>query len=66
MKKTANTAPQQRAQSVMLRVRVLPEVDELIRRASDKAAARRGTGTVSDWIRATLKAAAERELGESG
>lgn len=56
----------ERAHSQMLRVRVLPELDALIRQAAEHAAARRGTGTVSDWIRATLKTAAERELAEPG
>ena len=50
----------------MLRVRTTPEVRELIERAAESAAKRRGTGTVSDWVRETLVAAARQELGESG
>ncbi len=66
MSKRTDRQEESRAHSAMLRVRVLPELDDLIRRAADHAAARRGTGTVSDWIRETLKAAAERELAGSG
>jgi hypothetical protein len=51
-----------RTYSVMLRVRVAPEHDELIRQASDSAARRRGSGDMSSWIRETLVAAARREL----
>lgn len=53
-----------RTHSDMLRVRVTPEVRELIERAADSAAKRRGTGTVSDWVRESLVAAAREELGE--
>ena len=51
-----------RAYSVMLRVRVLPEHDEMIRQAAQFAARRKGTGDVSSWIRETLVAAARREI----
>lgn len=53
---------QERTYSVMLRVRVAPEHDELIREAADAAASRKGTGDVSSWVRETLVAAARREL----
>lgn len=66
MAKRTAKQEESRAHSAMLRVRVLPELDELIRTAAEHAAARLGTGTVSDWIRSTLKAAAERELSGSG
>jgi len=46
----------------MLRARVLPEHDELIRQAAESAARRKGTGDLSAWIRETLVAAARREL----
>jgi hypothetical protein len=51
-----------RTYSVMLRVRVAPEHDELIREAADSAARRRGSGDLSSWIREQLVAAARREL----
>ena len=54
-----------RAHSDMLRVRTTPEVRELIERAAESSAKRRGTGTVSDWVRESLVAAARRELGEA-
>lgn len=66
MAKRTDKREESRAHSAMLRVRVLPDLDELIRKAAERAAARRGTGTVSDWIRETLKAAAERELAGPG
>lgn len=53
-----------RVHSDMLRVRVSPEVREMIERAAASAAKRRGTGTVSDWIRENLVTAAREELGE--
>src|SRR4028119_1943785 len=49
-----------RTYSVMLRVRVAPEHDELIRQASDSAARRKGSGDMSSWIRETPVAAAPR------
>lgn len=51
-----------RTYSVMLRVRVAPEHDEMIRSAADIAAQRKGSGDLSSWIRETLVAAARREL----
>lgn len=50
----------------MLRVRVAPEHDELIREAADSAARRKGTGDLSSWIRETLVAGARRELKKGG
>jgi hypothetical protein len=52
----------------MLRVRVAPEHDELIRQAAEAAARRKGTGDVSSWVREILVGAARRELakGEGG
>lgn len=47
-----------------IRARLFQYQKELIQRASDHAATRRGTGTVSDWIRETLIQAAREELGE--
>jgi hypothetical protein len=55
-----------RTYSVMLRVRVAPEHDELIREAADSAARRKGSGDLSSWIRETLVAAARRELAKRG
>lgn len=55
-----------RHHSSMIRVRVAPEVRELIERAAESAAKRRGTGTVSDWVRESLVRAAREELGETG
>ncbi len=55
-----------RTYSVMLRVRVAPEHDELIREAADSAAARKGSGDMSSWIRETLVAAARKELAREG
>ena len=55
-----------RTHSSMIRVRVAPDVRELIERAAESAAKRRGTGTVSDWVREALVAAARQELGEPG
>lgn len=57
--------PENRTHSDMLRVRVTPEVRELIERAAESSAKRRGTGTVSDWVRETLVAGARQELGET-
>ena len=51
-----------RAYSVMLRVRVAPEHDDLIRQAAEAAAQRKGSGDLSSWIRETLVGAARREL----
>ena len=51
--------------SVMLRVRVAAEHDELIREAADHALRRRGAGNLSDWIREALVAAARKELKRS-
>jgi hypothetical protein len=50
----------------MLRVRVAPEHDELIRQAAASAAHRKGAGDLSDWIRETLVAGARRELKRDG
>lgn len=57
---------QERTYSVMLRVRVLPEHDELLRRAAESAAKRKGSGDFSSWVRETLVAAARRELAKDG
>jgi hypothetical protein len=46
----------------MLRVRVAPEHDEIIRQAAESAARRKGTGDVSSWVREALVSAARREL----
>lgn len=46
-----------------IRVRVTQKQDELIRNAANHAAERRGTGTLSDWLRETLITAAREELG---
>lgn len=48
----------------MLRVRVAPEHDDLIRRAAEIAAQRKGTGDVSSWVREVLVAAARREVAK--
>jgi uncharacterized protein (DUF1778 family) len=64
MAKRAQKAEENRTHSDMIRVRTTPEVRELIERAAESAAKRRGTGTVSDWVRETLVAAARQELGE--
>jgi uncharacterized protein (DUF1778 family) len=58
--------PAERTYSVMLRVRVAPEHDELIRQAADSAAHRKGDGDLSSWIRETLVAAAKKELAREG
>jgi len=50
----------------MLRVRVLPEHDELIKQAAELAARRKGTGDVSSWVREVLVAAARREVAKDG
>lgn len=55
-----------RTHGSMIRVRTTPEVRELIERAAESAAKRRGTGTVSDWVRESLVKAAREELGDSG
>lgn len=52
-----------RTYDTTIRVRVTQEQDELIRKAADHAAERRGTGTLSDWLRETLITAAREELG---
>jgi hypothetical protein len=56
----------ERTYAVMLRVRVLPETDDLIRTAAEAAARRKGSGDVSSWVRETLVAAARRELAKGG
>ena len=56
----------ERAHSVMLRIRVLPEHDRLIREAAAVARKRKGSGDVSSWVRETLAAAARRELAKNG
>jgi uncharacterized protein (DUF1778 family) len=45
-----------------IRVRLLPEHDDLIREAADHALRRKGAGNLSDWIRETLVAGARKEL----
>jgi hypothetical protein len=50
----------------MLRVRVAPEHDALIREAAEAAQRRKGTGDLSAWVRETLVAAAKRELARDG
>jgi hypothetical protein len=57
---------QLRSYSVTVRVRVLPEHDELIRKAANTAARRKGAGDLSSWLRETLVAAARRELATNG
>lgn len=57
---------EERTYSVMLRVRVAPEHDVLIREAADAARLRKGTGDVSSWVRETLVAAARKELKKRG
>lgn len=54
----------ERAYKAMLRVRMLPEHDELIRQAAEIAARRKGSGDVSSWVREVLLAAARREVAE--
>ena len=54
-----------RAYNSMLRVRVLPEHNELIRQAAQLAARRKGTKDVSSWIREVLVAAARREVARA-
>lgn len=49
-----------------IRVRFLPEHDALIREAAEHALRRKGSGTLSDWIREMLVAAARRELEGDG
>lgn len=58
-----NGAMTDRTFDTTIRVRVTQEQDELIRKAADHAAERRGTGTLSDWLRETLITAAREELG---
>jgi ribosomal protein L16/L10AE len=50
----------------MLRVRIAPEHDVLIREAADAARLRKGSGDVSSWVRETLVAAARKELKKKG
>ncbi|MDP9122234.1 MAG: hypothetical protein M3O15_12865 [Acidobacteriota bacterium] len=50
--------------SLTLRVRVNPEVDQLVRRAAESSARRKGTGDLSTWIREVLVIAARRELAK--
>ena len=64
MAKRTDKREESRTHSDMIRVRTTPEVRQLIERAAESAAKRRGTGTVSDWVRETLVAAARQELGE--
>jgi len=64
MAERAQKAEENRTHSDMIRVRTTPEVRELIERAAESAAKRRGTGTVSDWVREALVSAARQELGE--
>jgi len=56
----------ERTYNVMLRVRLLPETDELIRRAAEAATRRKGSGDLSSWVRETLVATARRELTKDG
>lgn len=56
--------PKERTFDTDVRARVFQEQKELIHRAAKHSAARRGTGTISDWIRETLIRAAREELGE--
>jgi uncharacterized protein (DUF1778 family) len=53
-----------RTYSTEIRARVTPEQADLFKRAADHAAARRGTGTFSDWLREVLLTAARQELGQ--
>ena len=47
-----------------MKFRLLSEQKALIERAAQRSANRRGTGNVSDWVRAVLIEAARQELGE--
>jgi len=58
--------PEDRMHTASIRVRFLPEHDALIREAAEHALRRKGSGTLSDWIRETLVAAARRELEGDG
>lgn len=51
-----------RIYSEMLRFRFTPEHATLIREAAESSARRKGTGDMSAWVRATLVAAAKKEL----
>lgn len=51
---------------IMLRVRVTLETDDLVRRAAEVAAAHKGTGDLSSWVREILTVAARRELAKDG
>lgn len=54
-----------RTYDVTIRARVTPEQAETFQRAAEHAAARRGTGTFSDWVREVLVRAAREELSDS-
>jgi uncharacterized protein (DUF1778 family) len=56
----------QNAYGVMLRVRILPEQDELIRKAAEITRRHKGSGDVSKWVRDTLEAAARRVVAKEG
>lgn len=52
---------EKRSHSASVRVRLMPEHDELIRRAAEHAGV-----SISDWMRLVLLKAAREELGEGG
>ncbi len=52
---------EKRAHSASVRVRLLPEHDELIRQAAEHAGV-----SLSDWMRLVLLKAAREELGQGG
>ncbi|MCB1058053.1 MAG: hypothetical protein KDD11_21340 [Acidobacteria bacterium] len=54
----ANTTTEKRVHAASMRVRLLPEHDELIREAADHAGV-----SLSDWLRLVLLRAAREELG---
>ena len=54
-----------RRHSADIRLRLMPEHDDLIRRAAEQVAQRRGSGNVSTWLRDVAILAAQEELGES-
>jgi hypothetical protein len=58
--------PIDRTYSEMLRFRFTPEHANLIRKAAESAARRKGTGDMSAWVRETLVAAAKKELAREG
>jgi len=53
------TTKEKRAHTASMRVRLLPEHDEKIRRAAEHAGI-----SLSDWLRLVLLKAARQELGE--